>query len=292
VSVILRQQRTIARAVKVQGFGYWSGQDVNVEFRPASPDSGLVFVRKDLTPSVRIAAHVAHRVDVPRRTNLAAGGAKVEMVEHVLAACAGLEIDNCEIHVDQPELPGCDGSSQPFVTALMEAGIENQDAPRRHVVIEEVVRVGDEDAWVEARPPDHHGVSLLYHLEYDKTPAIGTQQIDLDLNPEAFQSELASARTFLLEEEAESLRSQGLGERVSYADVLVFSEQGPLHNALRFPDECVRHKTLDLVGDLALAGCDFIGRFVAFRSGHRLHAELVRSLVARYEAVSPRRKSA
>jgi UDP-3-O-acyl N-acetylglucosamine deacetylase len=291
VSVILRQQRTISRVARVEGFGYWSGQDVNVEFRPASPGTGLVVVRKDLTPSVRIAARVENRIDVPRRTNLAEGGSQVEMVEHALAACAGLEIDNCEIHVDQAEMPGCDGSSQPFVDALLEAGIESQDAARHHVVIDDVFRVGDEEAWVEARPPDHHGVSLLYRLEY-KEPAIGIQQIDLDLSPDVFQSELAPARTFLLEEEAEWMRSQGLGQRVSYADVLVFNEHGPIHNQLRFPDECVRHKALDLVGDLALAGCDFIGRFVAFRSGHRLHAELVQTLVQRAAVPAPRRKSA
>jgi UDP-3-O-acyl N-acetylglucosamine deacetylase len=288
----LRPQRTLRQSVAVRGFGYWSGEDVCVEFRPADPGTGIVFVRGDLDPPVRIPACVDQRIDVPRRTVLAAGGATVEMVEHVMAACGGLWIDNCEIWVDRAEMPGCDGSSLPFVEALLEAGVVEQPALRRQLVVRRVVRVGDDEAWIEARPPDHYGLSVFYGLDYGADNPIGRQGIELAVTPESFRFCLAPARTFLLQEEAEWLRNQGLGERVSYRDVLVFDERGPKHNPLRFPDECVRHKTMDLIGDLALAGCELVGRFLAYRSGHRLNAELVRALLIEEQGETLLRKTA
>lgn len=288
----LRPQRTIERPVTIAGFGYWSGEDVRIQFRPASADTGIVFVRGDLGSPIRIPAELPYRIDVPRRTVLAVGGVTVEMVEHILAACIGLKVDNLEIWCDRPEMPGCDGSSLPFVEALDAAGIVEQPAFRLQQVIEEVVRVGDDRAWIEARPPDHLGLSLLYGLDYGRGNPIGCQDIELAVTPEAFRCRLAPARTFLLREEADWLRSRGLGKRVSYGDVLVFDECGLIGNSLRFPDECVRHKALDFLGDLGLAGRDFLGRFIAYRSGHRLNAELVRRLLETVPAARIHRKSA
>jgi UDP-3-O-[3-hydroxymyristoyl] N-acetylglucosamine deacetylase len=287
-----RSQRTISRPIAIEGFGYWSGEDVRIQFRPAAPDTGVVFVRTDLNPHVRIPAELSQRIDVPRRTVLSSQGASVEMVEHILAACAGLGLDNCEIWTDRAEMPGCDGSASPFVEALLRAGLIDQDALRPQFVVNHVVRVGDDGAWIEARPPDHLGLSLLYGLDYGDDNAIGCQNIELAVTAESFRCRLAPARTFLLLEEADWLRSRGLGGRVSYSDVLVFDRQGPIRNTLRFPDECVRHKALDFIGDLALAGRDFIGRFVAYRSGHRLNAELVRVLLSEEHGARLRRKSA
>lgn len=241
---------------------------------------------------MRIRAELSQRIDVQRRTVLSSQGASVEMVEHILAACAGMGVDNCEIWADRAEMPGCDGSSMPFVEALLQAGLQDQEATRPQFVVEKVVRVGDDRAWIEARPPDHFGLSLLYGLDYGPNGAIGSQTIELAVNSDSFRCRLAPARTFLLQEEADWLRSRGLGKRVSYQDVLVFDRQGPIQNSLRFPDECVRHKALDFIGDLALAGCDFVGRFVAFRSGHRLNAELVRVLLSEQQCVRPLRMSA
>jgi UDP-3-O-acyl N-acetylglucosamine deacetylase len=290
----LRQQRTIARPVSVAGFGYWSGQDVRVEMRPAPPDTGLVFVRSDLASPVRIAAHVAHRIETPRRTTLVAGGAGVEMVEHVLAACAGLHIDNCELWVDARELPGCDGSSQPFVDVLLEAGIVQQGAMRKTLVVARPIRVGDRESWVEASPlaVSVDALSLEYHLDFPAQEGIGRQCCRLDVTPQSFVRELARARTFLLEAEAQWLQQQGLGHRVSPRDVLIFGQHGVVGNELRFADECVRHKMLDLVGDLALAGCDIAARIVAHRSGHRLNAELVRALLSEGQLSSRQRRTA
>ena len=282
----VRYQNTIAEPVTVSGFGYWSGLDVRVEFRPAPAGSGVVFVRTDLGCPRRIRAVVANRVEVPRRTTLRTPTATVEMVEHVMASLAGLQIDNCEIWVDRAEMPGCDGSSRSFVDALRSTRRVRQAAPRQTVTVTETVRVGDDICWVEARPANTAGLSIRYLLDYGNEGPIGRQTIDVVLTPRTFDEELASARTFVLKHEAEWLREQGLGERVTCNDLLVFNDVGPVGNRLRFHDECVRHKTLDLIGDLALAGCDIEGRIVAYRSGHRLNAELVRTLL-REPAAAP-----
>lgn len=274
-----REQRTISRSVAVSGFGYWSGQDVRAEFRPAAPNTGIVFVRQDLPRPVRIPAIVANRIETPRRTTLRAGGATVEMVEHIMAALGGLHVDNCEVWVDAPEMPGCDGSSLPFVEALSVAGIVQQPATRTTLVVREVTRLGNADSWVEARPNSSLGMSLKFYLDYGPGNAIGQQTLTLPVTPDSFRRELAPCRTFMLKSEADWLLAQGLGTRATLQDLLVFDSEGPIDNELRFRDECVRHKALDLVGDLALAGCDLVGHFVAYRSGHRLNAELVRTLL-------------
>jgi len=279
LKLAIRHQHTIATPVEIEGFGYWSGQDVRVEFRPAEIDTGIVFVRSDLGRPCEIPARVANRVEIPRRTNLNAGGATVEMVEHVMAAVAGLRIDNCQIWVNRAEMPGCDGSSQPFVDVLTRAGRVRQPAPRPVLVIAETIGIGDSDCWVEARPADQPGLAIQYTLDYGPGP-IGRQTYSLTVSPQSFRQQLAGARTFLLQEEAQWLQNQGLGRRVTCHDLLVFGLRGPIDNPLRFPDECVRHKTLDLIGDLALSGCDICGRIVGYRSGHRLNSQLVRRVLA------------
>jgi UDP-3-O-acyl N-acetylglucosamine deacetylase len=275
----LRKQRTIARPAEVTGFGYWSGKDVRVEFRPAAPSSGIVFVRSDLDRPRRIPVAVEHRIEVPRRTALAADGSQVEMVEHILAALYGLSIDNCEIWVDGPEMPGCDGSAQPFVAALDAAGVVEQPAVRRRLVVTDITRVGDDDCWIEARPLPGGRLSLKYKLDYGQNNPIGKQTIEVAITAASFRQELAPARTFILQEEADWLRQRGLGKRVTNQDLLVFGPDGVLDNQLRFENECVRHKALDLLGDLSLAGCDLAGQFIAHKSGHRLNAELVKVLL-------------
>ncbi len=275
-----RNQRTIAAPAAIHGVGYWSGRDVRVEFRPAPAGSGIVFVRSDMAGNPRIPANVEHRFETPRRTTLRRGDASVEMIEHIMAALAGLQIDNCELWVDEPEMPGCDGSSLPFVEIISAAGIVAQDAPRRRQVIRRVVRVGDEKSWIEARPCSSGKTVLRYELDYGSGSSIGRQSLEVSLSPRHFHMNLAPSRTFVLEAEAEALKAQGLGNRATCKDLLVFGARGPIDNTLRFPDECVRHKMVDMMGDLAMAGCDLIGRFIAYRSGHRLNAELVRAIVA------------
>lgn len=289
---VSREQRTISQPAWVEGFGYWSGRDVRVEFRPAAPGAGIVFVRHDLEPRVRIRAVIANRVETPRRTTLRAAGASVEMVEHIMAALGGLGIDNCEVWASAPEMPGCDGSSLPFVDALVAAGTVSQAAPRPVLVVREVTRLGNAESWIEARPSQWSGLSLKFHLDYGSGNPIGRQTLTLPVTPEVFCRELAPSRTFMLKSEADWLLAQGLGSRATWKDLLVFDADGPIDNRLRYRDECVRHKALDLVGDLALAGCDLAGHIVAFRSGHRLNAELVRVLLTEGDLFVGLRRSA
>jgi UDP-3-O-[3-hydroxymyristoyl] N-acetylglucosamine deacetylase len=264
----------------MQGVGYWSGRDVRVEFRPAPADSGIVFVRTDLDGRPRVPATVEHRVETPRRTVLRRDRAAVEMIEHLMAALAGMQIDNCEVWVDQAEIPGCDGSCLPFVEVLRTVGAVEQAVPRRRQVIRRVIRIGNEQSWIEARPCSSNKMVLRYELDYGSGNPIGRQSLEISLSPRHFHLNLAPSRTFLLEAEATAIKAQGLGGRTTCRDLLVFGPRGPIDNELRFPDECVRHKLVDMVGDLALTGCDLVGRFAAYRSGHRLNAELVHAIVA------------
>jgi UDP-3-O-acyl N-acetylglucosamine deacetylase len=274
----MRQQRTLRNSFRLRGFGYWTGEDVTIEFRPAPADHGIAFVRSDSHSNVRIPALVNYRCEAPRRTSLAVDNIRVEMVEHLLAALAGMRVDNCAIWTDRPELPCLDGSSMPVAESILEAGIVSLSAPRRRLTVDRVLRLGDDRSWVEARPSRSAGLHVEYVLDYGPGP-IGRQMLAIDVNEFNFVHELAAARSFLLAEEAEQMRQQGIGARVTSHNLLVIGPDGPLDNELRFADECVRHKTLDLIGDLALAGCDLDGTVVAYRSGHKLNAELVAALL-------------
>jgi UDP-3-O-acyl N-acetylglucosamine deacetylase len=287
-----RNQRTIAGPVAVRGIGYWSGRDVRVEFLPAEADTGIVFVRDDLEGCPSVAATIENWLETPLRTNLRRGSVRVDMVEHVMAALAGLQIDNCQLRVNQPEMPGCDGSSLPLVEALRAAGIAEQNAARPQRIIRQIIRLGNQQSWIEARPCCSGETILQAELDYGSENPIGRQSLEISLSPESFRHELAASRTFVFQREAAALRERGLGQRVTCHDLLVFGPQGPIDNQLRFPDECVRHKLLDMVGDLALAGCDLIGRFVAYRGGHRLNAELVRAVLAQGEVRQELRRCA
>lgn len=287
-----RAQRTIARTVSLKGIGYWSDQDVCVEFRPALPDLGIVFHRVDLETATSIPAHVAVRREIPRRTALQVDGIQVEMVEHILAALAGLRIDNCHVHVTAQEMPALDGSCQAFVGLLQSAGVVEQPRRRATLVIDRPLRVEGDGCWILAEPAISPELILCYELDYGPGNPIGHQAYSLKINPANFVKELAGARTFVLAAEAAAIQAQGLAKRVSHADLLVFGPDGPIGNQLRFKDECVRHKLLDLVGDLALAGCDIHGRITAYRSGHRLNAELVAALLENLAAPNIYRKTA
>lgn len=285
---VARRQRTLVRPVSVTGFGYFSGRDIRVEFWPAAENAGITFVRHDISAAARVPASAALRMNVPRRTTLELNGVRVEMVEHVLAALAGMRIDNCEVWVDAAEMPCCDGSAKDFVAAIDAAGAVEQRAPVRQIAVGQSIRVGDENNWIEAQPYRSAGLSISFDLDFGDQSAIGHQMFALDITPDSFRREVAPCRTFIPEEAAQGILSQGIGKRVSTKDLLIFGPNGPIGNSLRFPDECVRHKMLDVVGDLALTGCEIVGHIVAHRSGHALHAELARRLLAQAQITEPR----
>ncbi len=247
---------------------------MTVKFRPAVSGTGVVFVRSDLDGKPEIPAQIHHRVQSPRRTTLSCNGHKVEMVEHILSALVGLQIDNCIVEVDRVEMPGMDGSSIAFARALQSAGRIEQDQPRKQIVLDTPIRIEEKGAWVEALPTANESFELVYDVDYPDCPAIGKQHTRYRLDRSTYQQQIAPARTFVLKHEAEVLRQQGLGKRVSYRDLLVFDDDGPIDNVLNFEDECGRHKILDMIGDLALTGYDIVGRVHGHKSGHRLNSQL------------------
>lgn len=276
----MNPQQTIRNPVDLSGRGLFSGQSATLRFRPAAVDEGIVFVRTDRDPPIRIPARVENVAKRARRTTLVNGSVSIETVEHCLSACAGLGIDNLAVELSGAEVPGVDGSSLPFVEKLLEAGIECQEAERRPLRISQAIRVAEGDTWVVALPgpPDLDAMEVLYDLDYGQDTPIRGQHHRIRVTPDAFQSQIAPARTFLLKAEAEQFRASGLGTHLTYQDILVFGPDGPIENTLRFPDECVRHKIVDLIGDLALLGRPIIGCIYARKSGHTLNHELVRRL--------------
>jgi len=273
-----RYQRTIARPAELTGVGFLKGATVRIRFLPAPPSAGVVFVRSDLRPPAEIPASMDQVAGTARRTTLGQLPAQVTLVEHVLAALAGLRIDNCLVDVNGPEPPGLDGSAQRFVEALNSAGVELQPARRAICYVESPVVVAENGATLALHPPQGDELKISYTLDYGLNSPIDRQRYTLAITAENFINNLAGCRTFLLESEATGLRSQGLGARTTAADLLVFGRRGPIDNGLRYANEPARHKILDLVGDLSLFGHDLRGHVVAYRSGHPLNIELVRRL--------------
>jgi UDP-3-O-[3-hydroxymyristoyl] N-acetylglucosamine deacetylase / 3-hydroxyacyl-[acyl-carrier-protein] dehydratase len=251
-----------------------------MRFMPAPADTGVVFIREDQNPSIEIPARVDNVAKRLRRTSLRNGTVQIETIEHCMSALAGLGIDNVFVQLNANEVPAMDGSSQPFVEKLKQAGIVPLDEPRSVFRITEPVRVADGDSYVMAAPghEEEDALEIIYDLNYGASGPIGQQIYKLRLTPESFEQQIAAARTFVLQQEAEQFRAAGLGTHLSYQDILVFGEDGPIENELRFPDECVRHKILDLIGDLFLFGRFVSGHIYARQSGHALNHELVRRL--------------
>ena len=282
-----RNQNTLAQSVDLTGFGFWTGKDTSIQFRPAPPNSGIVFVRGDLFGQPRIPAIVCNREEKPRQTSLVCRGARVDMVEHVLAALHGLQIDNCEIWTDQPEMPGFDGSSQVFVDALDEAGIVAQSAKRPVRVVTRAFYVGNRQSYIIVTTNRQGNCEFQYTLIPEADYPILTQRCQVEVAPEHFRKELAKTRTFIAKYEADALLAQGLCQRVTPRNVLVLTNEGPLMNSFLYENECARHKTLDMVGDFALLGCDLVGTFESFRGGHSLNAECVRQLFDKTMLLDP-----
>jgi len=275
-----RRQRTIARAARVHGRGLFHGEEVTLTLLPAPEYHGIVFQRVDLAARVLIPARIEYVSLQPRRTVLSRLGAQVETVEHVLAALAGLQIDNCILQLNSPECPNGDGSAQHFVEAIDSVGIVEQSAAAPWLDVAETVELDDEStgaSWT-ARPAAADALQIEYEL-VAPYPGCDRQTFGVTITPETFVRELAMARTFVRESEVQALRSIGLGRHTTPRDLLVFDADGqPIQNALRRPDECVRHKLLDCLGDFALAGARVSGNFTACRTGHRHNHELIRRI--------------
>lgn len=269
------RQHTIARETVVSGPGLLLGEEARAVFLPAPPDHGVVFERCDLPQPVRIPALVSNVLPGARRTTLRSGEATIETVEHCMSALAGLRIDNVLIRLHGPELPCGDGSAWPFVEALLDVGVVEQDALRRVFRLEEPIVVSDDGAMLAALPNDGEGMQVLYDLDYGtRSSRIRPQSHAFAAQNGSYVEEIARARTFSLREEAQALWERGMCRHLTPRDVLVIGEDGPIDNAYRFENEPVRHKVLDLIGDLYLVGCEVSCRLVAHRSGHALNRRM------------------
>ncbi len=279
----VRPQRTIRHTVETAGVGLFTGADVRLRFRPAPTDHGVAFQRTDCPGSSPIPARIDFVVPKQRRTVIAHDGVQVELIEHVMAALSGMQIDNCLIELDGPEVPGFDGSCQELCELLQAAEIVEQDRLREVISLQFPVQVSsrEEDTDVTARPMKRDGLAMTYQLDYGERAPLPPQTLTIELTPDLFVNEIAFARTFIMQAEVDQLKAAGYGSRVTYQDLLVFDENGRvIENELRTPDECVRHKILDCVGDFALLGSDLHGYVNAYRSGHRHNQELVRRILS------------
>lgn len=255
-----------------------TGSKVTLQFCPAAPDSGISFLRTDLRGAEAIPARVDVVTGTARRTTLGIGPNQVTLVEHVLAALAGMRIDNCLIELDGPEPPGLDGSSEGYVETLVAAGVSLQHTAKAQFSPKEPVTVSQGGATLTLYPREGDDLVISYLLDYGPGSPIMPQSHTEVITPDRFRQELARCRTFVLEHEAQELQKRGIGRHLKTSELLVFGPKGLIDNRLRFPDEPARHKILDLVGDLALSGLELTGHVVAYRSGHPLNVELAREL--------------
>jgi len=237
-----RYQRTLARPAEVRGVGFLTGATVRLRFVPAPPGAGVVFVRTDCRPRAYIPAHISQVTGTNRRTTLGRSPAQVGLVEHVLAALAGLRIDNCLVELNAPEPPGLDGSARAFVDALLTAGTQLQSARRPIYTVEETTLVSAGGAALALHPAEGGELTISYFLDYGLESPIARQVHSETITPASFANELSACRTFILESEAETLRQQGLGSRTTPTDLLVFGRNGPIDNHLRYANEPARHK--------------------------------------------------
>ncbi len=274
----MKPQKTIAKETQLAGKGMFGGAEAKVRFAPAEVDTGVVFIRSDLDEPVKIEATIRSVAERSRRTAIRKGQASVEMIEHCMSAINALQIDNIFIEVNAPEMPGFDGSSGEYFKALKDCGFTEQSKPRKEFAISQEISIREAGASIYALPSDGENLEITYDMDYTAHTGIGRQMLSCTLNTEYYENNLAPARTFLLEAEAQQFQSRGIGTHLSPRDILVISSDGPIKNSFRFPDECVRHKIADLIGDIALVGRRLSGRIVAYKSGHNLNQQLARKL--------------
>jgi len=274
-------QRTLRTVTGCRGVGLHCGQSVAMTMRPAPPDTGIVFRRLDAGADIR--ASWKSTIASSLSTVLSNGeGVRVSTIEHLMAALAGSEVDNAIVELDGPEVPIMDGSAAPFLHLIEHAGIVAQDEPRRAIKILKPVMVNDGET-AAALLPDH-GFSMSFEIDF-ANPLIRRQDMAVTLDPDTFRTELAPARTFGLLDDLPRLQAAGLGRGGSLDNVVVVSGSRVLnHGGLRYADEFVRHKLLDAVGDLYLAGGPIIGHFRGVRSGHALTRQLLAALFADADA--------
>jgi len=282
------QQRTIKSITRAVGVGVHSGHKVELTLRPAPPDTGIVFRRTDLPTPVDIPVSAGAVSDTRMASTISAGGdpggPKVQTIEHLMSACAGLGLDNLYIDITAEEVPILDGSAASFVFLLQSAGIELLDAPKRFLrVLKPVeIREGEGASLKWARLEPYHGYKLAFEIEFDHPAVDATgQRVEFDFGSGQYKRDIARARTFGFTKDVETMRTRGLGRGGSMDNVIVVDDYRVLNtDGLRYDDEFVKHKILDAIGDLHIAGKPLLASYTAFKSGHALNNKLLRKLLA------------
>jgi UDP-3-O-[3-hydroxymyristoyl] N-acetylglucosamine deacetylase len=267
---LLPYQRTLRRPVQIEGIGLHTGYPATLRLTPAPPDAGIVFRRTDLA-DFAIEASRGHVARVSYATTLMKKGVMIATVEHLLSVLYGLAIDNLFIDLNSMEVPILDGSGEPFAQAVEEAGVRTQRALRKYMVIRAPVEIRHEGKVAGVYPAEKPSATYVIDFQH---PAIGRQEIHLELSPDAYRREISPARTFGFVADVEYLKRSGLIRGGSLDNAVVLDDNGIVNNHLRYPDEFVRHKLLDLLGDISLAGRPVIGRFYAEKAGHAIHTAL------------------
>ncbi len=282
------QQRTLKSITRAVGVGVHSGQKVELTLRPAAPDTGIVFRRTDLAEPVSIPVSAEAVSDTRMASTISPlndpGGPKVQTIEHLMSACAGLGLDNLTIDITAEEVPILDGSAASFVFLLQSAGIELQQAPKRFIRVKKAVelREGEGNSLKWARLEPFHGYKLAFEIEF-KHPALDAtgQRVEFDFASGLYKRDIARARTFGFTKDVEMMRARGLGLGGNMDNVIVVDEYRVLNGeGLRYDDEFVKHKLLDAIGDLHIAGKPLLASYTAFKSGHALNNKLLRKLLA------------
>jgi UDP-3-O-[3-hydroxymyristoyl] N-acetylglucosamine deacetylase len=291
------QQRTLKSLTRAVGVGVHSGQKVELTLRPAPAESGIVFRRVDLPSPVDIPVSVATVCDTRMATTVSPGGdpgaPKVQTIEHLLSACAGLGLDNLYIDITADEVPVLDGSAAAFVFLLQTAGIELQNAPKRFLRVKKPVEVrqGEGPTLMWARLEPHHGYKLTFEIDFNH-PAVDStgQRVSFDMGSGRYKRDIARARTFGFTKDVDLMRSRGLGLGGSMDNVIVVDDRRVLNaEGLRYDDEFVKHKLLDAIGDMQVLGKPLLASYTAFKGGHALNNKLLRTLLAdpsAYEVVT------
>ncbi len=272
------KQRTLSNSIRASGVGLHSGEKVNMTLRPAAKDTGIIFRRLDIEPIQQIPARAESVIDTMLGTTIAKKNASVMTVEHILAAFAGLGIDNALIDLDGPEVPIMDGSSASFIFLIESAGIEEQNASKKFLKIKKKIRVEDGEKFAEFKP--YNGYRISFEIDFDH-PMIKSKltKLSVDFSTLTFLKEISRARTFGFLKEIETLRSKNLALGGSLDNAIVFDDYRILNqDGLRYEDELVRHKILDVVGDLYLMGHILVGEFNGYKSGHELNNKLILKL--------------
>ncbi|OGP18597.1 MAG: UDP-3-O-[3-hydroxymyristoyl] N-acetylglucosamine deacetylase [Deltaproteobacteria bacterium GWC2_55_46] len=274
----MMMQQTLRNVIEFSGVGLHTGCEVSVRILPSCGDTGITFFRRDLPGSSAIRAVSSNVTSTSYATSLGSRGATVSTIEHLMAAFYGMGVDNAIVELNGPEVPIMDGSAAEFVGMVESAGLVTLSTPRRYMVIKKPIKVVEDDKYIFLMPSEEAGLSINYAIDFSH-PFLAKQSFSRPFSKDVFRKELGSARTFGFLKDVEMLRANGLARGGSLENAIVISDTEILNEGgLRYPDEFVRHKVLDLMGDISLVGAPIMGKLIAYRSGHALNHKLAQEI--------------